>query len=108
MNQAVKRHQKSEAPSDFEHEVHRGLRIYAGFSIEGVFLLEVCTPEPCIGIVQIVEQVVYMETESQSPRLVILSANLVILSASEGSPQRHLISKRKISYKISRDRTLER
>ena len=48
----------SELPTYLEHEVYRGLRIEAGLGVIEVVLLEVGAPEPCVGVVHTVEEVV--------------------------------------------------
>lgn len=50
-----------ESPADLEHEVRRGLGVDAGFGVVIVFLLEVGAIDPAVGVVHVVEHVVYME-----------------------------------------------
>ena len=88
-----------EAPADLEHEVNRGLRIEAGLGIVEVVLLEVGAPEPCVGVVLVVEEVVDVETEIQ---------RTVILSEAERSAKRYRISHSHIGNEICRDGTLVR
>ena len=51
----------SEFPTDLEHEVYRSLWIQTYLIIVGVRVLEICSPQPCISIIQVIEQVVYVE-----------------------------------------------
>ena len=83
-----------EVPADLEHEVYRGLRIEAGLGVVEVVLLEVGAPEPCIGVVLVVEEVVDVETEIQrrrflnSLRSVEMTGRAVISSEAERSPRK--------------------
>ena len=92
-----------EAPADLEHEIYRGLRIEAGLGVVEVVLLEVCTPQPCIGVVLVVQEVVDVETEIQRRRF-----RAVISSEFERSAKRYRISHSHIGNEICRDGTLVR
>ena len=92
-----------EVPTNLEYEVHRSLRIKSGLGVVEVVLLEVCTPEPCVGVVLVVEEVVDVETEIQRRRFCA-----VIASEAERSAKRYRISHSYISNEICRDGTLVR
>ena len=94
---------RSEVPADLEHEVYRGLRIEAGLGVVEVVLLEVCTPEPCVGVVLVVEEIVDVETEIQRRRFCV-----VISSEAERPAKRYRISHSHVSNEICRDGTLVR
>ena len=70
-----------EVPTNFEHEVHRSLRIETGLGVVEVVLLEVCTPEPCVGVVPVIEEVVDVETEIQRRRFCVVISSEVERSA---------------------------
>ena len=82
---------KSEVPGALEHEVYWGLRIETGLCIVEVVLLEVGAPEPCVGVVLVVEEIVDVETEIQrrrflhSLRSVEMTGRAVISSEAERS-----------------------
>ena len=54
---------RSEVPADLEHEVYRGLRIEAGLGVVEVVLLEVGAPEPCVGVVLVIQDDVTDDVE---------------------------------------------
>jgi hypothetical protein len=94
-----KSNKRSETPANLEHEVHRSLRIETGLGIVEVVLLEIGAPEPCVGVVLVVEDVVDVETEIQ---------RTVISSEAERPAKRYRISHSHVSNEICRDGTLVR
>ena len=94
---------RSEVPGGLEHEVQRGLGVEAGLGVVEVVLLEVCAPEPCVGVVLVVEEVVDVETEIQRRRF-----RAVISSEAERSAKRYRISHSHIGNEICRDGTFVR
>ena len=103
-----------EGPADLEHKVYWGLRIESGLGVVEVVLLEVGAPEPCVGVVLVVEEVVDVEAEIQrrrflhSLRSVEMTGRAVIASEAERSAKRYRISHSHISNEICRDGTLVR
>ena len=55
--------QKSEFIGNFEHHVQWRLRIYADVIIPCVGFLEICSPQPRVCIIIVIEKVVDMERE---------------------------------------------
>ena len=105
---------RSEVPADLEHEVYRGLRIEAGLGVVEVVLLEVGAPEPCVGVVLVIQEVVDVEAEIQrrrflhSLRSVEMTGRTVISSEAERSAKRNRISHSHVSNEICWDGTLVR
>ena len=93
---------------NLEHEVERGLRVEAGLGVVEVILLEIRTPEPGVGVILMVEEVVDMEAEGQrrrflhSLRSVEMTGGCIISSEVE----RYRIPYCHVSHEIGRNSTL--
>ena len=60
ISSAMTEHISSEFPCDFKHPVDRCLRVDSRVGVVWVFLLEICSPEPCISVVHPIEEIADM------------------------------------------------